>query len=102
MKENSKLKAKVELLEENDRKIEKNQSLIKQLTEDKEVTAREMAKMQQKLDKLQKEIDDIKLKLQVCKDLIEGFRNEREAWGKHIEHHADEKSLITIKSIYIA
>lgn len=91
IKENTKLKVKVDMLDENDRKIEANQLLIKKLTEDKEVTANEMAKMQRKLDKTQKEIDNIKSKLQVCKDLIEGFRNEREAWSKHIQNHEDEK-----------
>lgn len=93
---------KVDLLEENDRKIEANQVLIKKLTEDKEITANEMAKMQRKLDKTQKEIDNIKNKLKVCKDLIDGFRNEREAWSKHIQNFEEEKFIILIRSIFIA
>lgn len=99
MKENSKLKVKVDMLEENDKKIEINQEKIQQLMADKEITASDMAKMQRKLDILQKDIDNINFKLKVCKDLIEGFATERESWGKHIESHEDEKKNILIRSV---
>lgn len=71
-------------IEEADLIIEQNKNKIEQLEAKKQETAIQMAKMNKDLDDLETKIEKINYKLQVCKDLIEGFRTEREAWQTHI------------------
>jgi len=77
----------------------KNKNLIDQLKDDKEKTTLEMAKLQEELDKLTKDITTIENKLNVCKNLIEGFSSERTAWENHLKNHEQEKSHVLLKSI---
>lgn len=84
MKENAKLSSKVAKITEADLIIDQNKTKISQFEAKKQETAIQMAKMTKDLHELETNIEKINFKLQVCKDLIDGFRTEREAWQSHI------------------
>jgi len=97
--ENAKLSEKVSKIEEADKIIERNNKKILQLEAKKQETAIQMAKMKKDLDELVTMIDKINFKLLVCKDLIDGFRTEREAWHIHILKYEEEKKELFLRAL---
>lgn len=101
VKENAKLSSKVSKIEEADLIIEQNKNKIQLLEAKKQETAIQMAKMTKDLDQLETTIEKINYKLQVCKNLIDGFKTEREAWQTHISKYEEEKKELFLKALYL-